>query len=131
MRAVLSLALIVAACAPKPPPVIVKEPVVIEKTIVIRPPPVAPRGSKAAHAVNVYRHEEQKVPESVGYPGATSEQIREIYRSERAAHKATQHMIDRDGKATKQDQDDAHDAIDALRKAQQAPARNAPAEDKP
>ena len=129
--ALLMVATVLTRCAPKSETVIIKQPIVVEKTIVVKPTPIAPPGSKASKAVRSYRQEERSVSDSVGYPGATSDQIKEIYRSERAAHKATQHMIDRDGKATKQDQDDAHDAIDALRRAQQAPKANDPKQGTP
>jgi hypothetical protein len=125
--ALLMVATVLTRCAPKPAPLaIAPTPPIVQRIIILRAPDVAPPKSKAGRAVKVFRQEERNVPDSVGYPGATTEQIREIYRAERAAHGATQHMINRDGKATRQDQDNAKDAIDALRKAQQAPRGNDP-----
>jgi hypothetical protein len=125
--ALLMVATVLTRCAPKPAPLaIAPTPPIVQRIIILRAPDVAPPKSRAGRAVKAYREEERNVPDSAGYPGATADQIREIYRAERAAHKSTQRMIDRDGRATRQDQDNAKDAIDALRKAQQAPKANDP-----
>jgi hypothetical protein len=130
--ALLMVATVLTRCAPKPEPLaIAPTPVTVQRIIILRAPDVAPPKSRAGRAVKAYREEERNVPDSVGYPGASADQIREIYRAERAAHGATQHMINRDGRATRQDQDAAKEAIDALRKAQQAPREGTPEELKP
>lgn len=126
MVASLFLGLWIAGCAPEPVPIVAApkptRPVIIRQTI-IRPvvePEVNP-ASEAGLAIKAFRTQEKAARASRSYPGATTEQLHEINAAEPAAQAATQAIIDKDGHSTQADQTRAHDAIDRLRKAQQAP----------
>lgn len=110
---------LLAGCIAKPPPPPPQQ-IVIEKTIVVKPTPLAPPNSKAGKAVRTYRQEERKLKESVSYPGATADEIRRAYQAERRLRDATQRLINRNGRATKDDDAKARDALDELRKARDA-----------
>jgi hypothetical protein len=110
------------AAVPKPVP-----PVVIRQTIIrTEAQPELRPGTKAAKALKDFREQERAAKAARGYPDATAQQLRDINESEIKARDATQHLINKDGHSTQQDQDSAHDSIDALRKAQQAPRETPP-----
>lgn len=129
--AYLMLALVAVACTPEPPPVAaVAKPVpptIINRTI-IRTQSDAPVGvpPRTAATVKEFRTQEKAARDARGYPGATRQELKDINDTEHQAHDATQKLINQDGHSTQQDQDQAHDAIDALRKAQQAPKQDKP-----
>lgn len=124
----LAMAFAAIGCTPTPaPPAAAAKPgppVVINRTIIRTQsdtPEGVPPGSKAAAVVKEFRIQEKAARDARGYPGATKDQLRDINETEHNAHDATQKLINQDGHSTQQDQDNAHGAIDALRKAQQAP----------
>jgi hypothetical protein len=103
--------------------------VVINRTIIRTqesPPEGVPPGSKAAQTIREFREQERAAKDARGYPNASKQELKDINDTEAEAHSATQNVIDKDGHSTQQDQDRAHDAIDALRKAQQAPRQSPP-----
>jgi hypothetical protein len=106
--------------SPKPPP-----PVVIQRTIVIQSTEPAALGvkpgSKAGRALKAFRAEERAANVARSYPGATADQLRTINETEKAAHAATQNLIDKDGHSVPADEKAAHDSIDDLHRARQAP----------
>jgi hypothetical protein len=110
---------------PTPPPQIVT------KTIIKEVPRAVTRpGTEADKVLRDYRDQERRLPESNGYPNATPQQLKNIDNSNRNARNATQHLISKDGHSTPKDKQDAHDAIDNLSRAQDAPKSNPKTEDK-
>jgi hypothetical protein len=128
------LAVVIAGCSRVPVPEAVvaapkhAAPVVIRRTVVIQATEsevlgVKP-GSRAARALKAFRTEEKAASAARSYPGATAEQLRVINETERAAHAATQNLINKDGHFTSDDEKSAHDAIDNLHNARQAPTED-------
>ena len=120
---------------PVPVPVVAKPapPVIINRTIIRTqdsPPEGVAPGSKAAAVIKEFREQEKAAKDARSYPDASKQQVRDINDTEDEAHSATQNVIDKDGHSTQADQDRAHNAIDALRKAQKAAkaARQTPSE---